>query len=88
MDNIHILISPTMRKLIYADKCPDCNKRSRFIRFCYEWYGPSDTCLKCGRQWNDGEWMPLDFVRGSRKKNIDSAKAHWRMTAKQGSDGK
>lgn len=39
------------------------------------WYR---QCLRCGRNWQDGEWMPLAFERGSRRKSIERAKRLWR----------
>jgi hypothetical protein len=48
------------------------------IEFFTPWYGWYSTCIKCGRQWGDGKWLPLDFFRGVRKLNIDEAKAKWR----------
>ena len=35
--------------------CPVCRRREAFNVKCYEWYGPSVTCLCCGTAWNDGE---------------------------------
>lgn len=68
---------PTMRTCI-AGVCPDCKKRTRFLSWYVEWYGASQICLRCGREWEDGEWMPLPFVRGARQRNVDAAKARWR----------
>lgn len=59
-------------------KCPDCGKHTRMIYFDYEWYGRSATCLRCGRHWSDGEWMPLCFEPQSRQKSIAQAKKHYR----------
>ena len=81
MTNLHIYAPPAIERRIVADICPDCGKRSRFICFFYEWHGWSETCLRCGRHFEDGEWMPLDFVRGSRQKSIDAAKERWRRNA-------
>ena len=42
--------------------------------------------MNCGRQWSDGEWLPLDFYRGVRKENINSAKRLWRKLKDIGSE--
>ena len=68
-------------KRIDATTCPDCKQWTRMIGFFTSWCGWDSTCLKCGRRWSDGEWMPLDFVRGSRQKSIDAAKARWRRAS-------
>lgn len=77
MSVIHIYApQPDIRK-ITAGTCPDCKRRTRFIAFHVEWYGWDSTCLRCGRRWQNGEWMHLDFVRGSRQKSVQRAKARW-----------
>ncbi len=43
-----------------------------------EYFGPTSFCLRCGREWQEGEWMELPFIRQSRQKNIAYAKKHWR----------
>lgn len=63
---------------ITAGDCPDCGRRTRFVSFHYEWYGTDSTCLRCGRRWSDGEWMPLPFARFARRDSIEAAKAEWR----------
>ena len=68
---------PTIKK-IHIAKCPDCNKRSRFLQFYTPYYGWDTTCILCGRNWQDGEWMPLEFARGIRKHMIANAKHMWR----------
>jgi hypothetical protein len=76
--NLHICAPPAIERKIFADACPDCGKRSRFLCWLYEWYGWEKTCIKCGRRWADGEWMPLEFERGARQKSIARAKEKWR----------
>lgn len=83
---IHICRPRIAGRSIHAAKCPDCGRRSRFLCWHYEWYGSSQVCLRCGRRWEDGEWMPLDFVPGSRQKSIDNAKARWRRDAREVGD--
>jgi len=49
------------------------------IEFFTPWYGWHSTCIRCGRRWCDGEWMPLPFMRGARKQSVDEAKKAWRL---------
>jgi len=74
---------PTEKRLIRCESCPDCEQRTWMITFCFEWYGADATCIRCGRKWCDSEWMPLDFVRQSRQKSIDSAKRYYRRILTQ-----
>lgn len=67
-------------KSIVATTCPDCKKRTRMLGFHQEWYGWRETCLRCGRSWEDGEWLPLEFERGIRRRSIESAKRRWRRS--------
>ncbi len=78
MTELHIYAPPVIERRIVADKCPDCKKHTRFLLWGYQNYGSSTVCLRCGRHFEGGEWIPLDFVRGSRQKSIDAAKAKWR----------
>lgn len=78
MTAIHIYAPPVTRRFVLARTCPDCGKRTRMLGFYYEWHGATVTCLRCGREWRDGEWMPLPFMRGARAHSIAAAKAHWR----------
>lgn len=78
MSLVHIYApSPTMKAIVRC-YCPDCKKQSWFTRICFEWFGPDETCLRCGREWKDKEWMALPFMRGARKYNIKSAKSRYR----------
>lgn len=81
MSYVHIHAPPVTRKAAQATKCPDCQRRTRMLSFFQEWYGWHSTCLRCGRQWDGGEWLPLEFQRGVRKANIARAKQRWRMLA-------
>ena len=78
---VHIYAPQPTRKNILSGDCPDCKQRTKFIGLFTEWYGWDTTCLRCGRKWADGEWMALDFVRGSRQKSIDSAKRAYRRVS-------
>lgn len=76
---VHIYAPQPVMKFVSSGQCPDCKRRTRFIGVYYEWHGPTSTCLRCGRRWEDSEWMPLDFERGARQKSIDRAKRAFRM---------
>ena len=76
---IHVCV-PSGERFVHTGICPDCGQWTRFLGHHYEWLGPEQTCLKCGRHWSDGEWMPLDFVPKSREKSIEAAKASWRRS--------
>lgn len=78
MGDVYIHAPRSTAKAVHADTCPDCKRRTRFVGFFTPWYGWDSTCLRCGRQWIDGEWMPLAFMRGARQHNIDRARTHWR----------
>lgn len=78
--NIHIHAPQPTDKSIHVATCPDCKQRTRMISFFTPWYGWESTCINCGRNWQDGEWTPLDFVRQSRQKSIAAAKKRWRTT--------
>lgn len=75
---VHIYAPAATAKRAEAVQCPDCGKRTRMLSFFTPWYGWGSTCIRCGREWCDGEWVPLDFMRGVRKKNIELAKKRWR----------
>lgn len=75
---IHIHAPQPTEKNIFSGVCHDCKRRSWFVGFFTPWYGWDVTCLRCGREWQDGEWMPLPFARGARQKNITSAKRRYR----------
>lgn len=74
-----VICRPTpIKREIIAGECSDCKRRSRFLVWIYEFYGATRVCLRCGRTWIDGEWMPLTFERGSRAKSVARAKHAWR----------
>ena len=77
-DYVHIHAPQATRKFLRATICLDCGKRTRMLVFFTPWYGDHSTCLRCGREWIDGEWIALPFARGSRHRNIDDAKRKWR----------
>ena len=84
MTLVHVYAPQPDTKAIHATVCPDCGKRTRMISFHVPWHGWDSTCIKCGRNWQDGEWMALDFVRGSRQKSIANAKRRFRAMAAVG----
>lgn len=61
MQNIHIYAPQPTAKSIDIITCLDCKRRTRMISFFTPWYGWESTCIKCGRQGRDGEWLPLSF---------------------------
>jgi hypothetical protein len=78
MSDIHICFVQTHLRKAHRQVCPDCKKKSIFVSFYQEWYGWDTTCLRCGRKWSDGEWMPFEFYRNARKDSIKSARARWK----------
>lgn len=76
--NIHICYSRFTAKFRKKRYCPDCKQTAWMLEFYEPWYGTRYTCLNCGREYQDGEWMTLGFYRGSRQKNIDAAQKLWR----------
>lgn len=77
-DTIHVCVLQIKTCKLVRQVCLDCKKRSIFVCLYYEWYGPSITCLNCGRNWQDGEWMPFMFSRSARQRSINSAKEAYR----------
>jgi Zn ribbon nucleic-acid-binding protein len=76
---IHIYVPPVTHRFILHRRCPDCKRLSWFLGWGYEWHGPTVTCLRCGREWQDGQWCPLPFYRYARRDSIEGAKRYWRM---------
>lgn len=75
---VHIYRPECITKHATSGKCPDCKQRTRFLILTFEWHGERATCMKCGRSFEDGEWLPLPFERGARAKEIARAKQSWR----------
>ena len=78
MNNIHVHAPKATAKRLVTVTCLDCKKRTRMVEIFTLWYGWHSTCLKCGREWVDGEWILLEFAPGVRQRNIDAAKSVWR----------
>lgn len=76
---IHIHAPMSTAKELERTVCVDCKRKTIMLCFFTPWYGWDCTCIRCGRNWKDGDWMPLDFVRQSRQKSIAHAKNMWRM---------
>ena len=77
---IHIHAPKATAKDLQRTACLDCKQPTIMIQFFTPWYGWDSTCIRCGRNWQDGEWMALDFVRQARQKSIGNARQKWRMT--------
>ena len=78
MTYVHIHAPQPTWKSILHTVCLDCKQQTRMMQFFTPWYGWDSTCLKCGRRWCDGEWMPLPFMPQARQLSIASAKKLWR----------
>ena len=78
MTYIHIHATAATAKEAVATTCPDCKRRTRMLAFFTPWYGWESTCIRCGREFGDGEWLPLPFNRFCRKENVAAAKSLWR----------
>lgn len=81
---IHINFTKTHRKELKRGTCLDCKKYTWFVLLYQEWYGWTRVCLRCGRRWEDGEWMPLEFLRTARRDSIDFAKERYRRKLDEG----
>ena len=75
---LHIHNPTVTYRRILTMTCPDCKRRSRLLGFHQSWYGWRDTCLRCGRTWDDGKWTPLPFAKNARAQQIAEVKARWR----------
>lgn len=82
--NIHINYCRYSAKAINRIDCIDktCKKNVFGASFFQEWYGWTTTCLNCGRQYANETMLQLDFARGIRRHNIESAKRTWRSLNK------
>ena len=78
MTHVHIYAPKATAKRLVCGKCPDCKKQTRFLEFFTPWHGWQSTCMRCGREWQDGAWISFPFYRYARKNSKDAAKAYWR----------
>jgi hypothetical protein len=82
--HFHICAPAVVDRRVSRTVCLDCQKPTRMLSFFQEWYGWHSTCIRCGRQWDGGEWLSLEFRRGVRKANVENAKRRWRLLSKTG----
>lgn len=85
---IHINVTRYDRVSILRFDCIHCEKSRFFVVASQEWYGRIGTCLKCGEQFGDDEWLARPFARGWRKENIANAKKVFRQRKGIASDQK
>lgn len=78
--HIHIYAPQPDHKSLTRAPCFDCKQESLFVGFNTPWLGWDETCIRCGRRWQDGEWMALDFYRHARRDSIRSARKRWRRS--------
>ena len=75
---LHIKFArPSIVKIAWYG-CPNCERRRPFMAWFEEWYGWTQTCLKCGDRFADGEWLARPFRPRWRKEHIESAKKFYR----------
>jgi len=75
---VHVYAPAPAERMVRWSTCPDCCKRSPFAVLLYEWHGADSTCMRCGRNFQDGQWCRLDLVRDARRKSKDAARAAWK----------
>lgn len=80
--NIHINIPRIEEIKLKRHDCPTCEKNRFMVVYFEEWYGATNTCLKCGEQWSGGEQRPRPFCRGWRKDNVKRIKELYRRLIK------
>lgn len=80
--SVHICWTVIEDVRLVRSHCPNCNKRRYFVAWFQDWYGWHDTCLACGDQWADGEFIDRPFRPHWRKDNIESARNLYRNHAK------
>ena len=78
---VHLCAPKPQNRFTSKTTCPSCNRPTLMIGISYEYYGVDVTCIRCGRNWKGGEWMPLDFFRHARRDNIRRAKRAYRDAA-------
>jgi hypothetical protein len=92
MAAVHIYAPRATAKVVSRGTCPDCKLPSRFLAFFTPWHGWDSTCIRCGRHFQDGYWLPLPFISGQwlrdrqgrlvflkpRAANVALAKRRWR----------
>jgi hypothetical protein len=78
---VHIFSPPsTGRKIVWQD-CHDCKRHSPIACLFYEWFGPSMTCMRCGREYNEDGWVRAPLMRGWREINKNNMRRAWKRAA-------
>lgn len=72
MTTIHVN-APSSSHTLKKHECPTCNKNSFMLGHHAMWYGTDWTCLGCGERFNEDGIVERPFMRGWRKKSIESA---------------
>ena len=75
---LHVEFTRYSQIVLRRHPCIGCDRNSFFVDSFQEWYGWNGTCLKCGEQYSDEEWLPRPFARAWRQRNIEHAREHWR----------
>ena len=79
-DGTLVICRPTiLRRMKWRRTCPSCTFRTTHVGFFAEWYGWHVTCLNCGEEWQDGEWVERPFAPHWRQDNIAAARKQWKM---------
>jgi hypothetical protein len=76
--HVHIPRGITLRK---RERCPFCERVTRFVVIVFEWYEPTSYCCACGERWEGAERAQRPFERGWRKRSIEQARALWKQAA-------
>lgn len=80
---VGFICSPTIKDFGRKyQKCIDCKRKRYFWCIYQEWYGWSGTCLTCGAQFDDREWLPKPFEPRWRKKNVKRARKQMKEIAR------
>lgn len=74
----HIHAPPPVEAFVRWHDCPDCTKRSPFVRFCYEWYEGNSTCMRCGREYNADGWVRAPLMRRWREESKARARKYYK----------
>jgi len=83
MNHVHIFAPAPIERTVKWITCLDCKKRSAFAILYFEWFGPSMTCMRCGRDYEDMIMCRAPFERAWRKKNKDGMRKRWKALKPQ-----
>lgn len=81
MSGVHLYAPAPCLRMIRWHVCHDCKKLSPFAILCYEWHGPSSTCMRCGRDYNEDGMVRAPFMRGWREENKRQMRKYWKAAA-------